>query len=216
MSRVKLTGPKWNKLVKDFEALKKQQEEVTEAYQRLMDAYFSKEQPKPKKIKQPKQPKLCSVEGCNNKYHAKGMCHPHYYEANKEAINARSRLWNAANKERKKQLIVQWREKNREKYRETSRKSMAKRLQDPNARMAQTVRSRIGTAVRRWVATGSVPPCHYKTSNIDYQAIVDHLGPPPEGKWCLRFVVRLRSFDLSDPKQFELATSPQNVKYECK
>ena len=65
--------------------------------------------------------RICSVVGCNNKYHAKGLCEKHYreqwYQAHKEQV----KLYQELNKEKRKKYRRNHYQSNREKEIEQSK-----------------------------------------------------------------------------------------------
>ena len=68
--------------------------------------------------------KLCSVQGCNNKHHAKGMCNNHhyqlYYAQNKEKVIKNVKEYQLKNLNKIKERTAEYYQKNKDKIKDKS------------------------------------------------------------------------------------------------
>ena len=98
--------------------------------------------------------------------------------------------------------------------REVDRKNAARqrerRATDGKYLALHRLRSRLGNALRLYAKGGKV--CRSDEYGVNYQAIIDHLGPCPGERdaWHIDHVVPLSSFDLDDPGQVREAFAPAN------
>ena len=111
--------------------------------------------------------RICSVEGCNNKHSAKGLCQKHYdkqqhrkyYLNNKKQVNKQNKQWQEDNKEQIKQYLkdnkkhIAKRNKKYDQKREEHKKQYyldnKKRITKKKKLYRQTLNSKIRQAVYR-------------------------------------------------------------------
>jgi hypothetical protein len=93
------------------------------------------------------------------------------------------------------------------KYRKRKREYIkARRVRDEQYRVRERLRARLRGVVAGTTTTRS------KTYGIDWQAILDHLGPCPgdPAGYHVDHIIPLSSFDLTDPAQVKAAFAPTN------
>lgn len=82
---------------------------------------------------------------------------------------------------------------------------------DTRFALVECLRSRLYHAVKTQDAT-KLPADEY---GIDWQAIVDHLGPCPggRGEWHIDHIIPCCAFDHTDPEQVRACWSPENLRW---
>jgi hypothetical protein len=102
-------------------------------------------------------------------------------------------------------------EKGREAWRRCQRKYVNKRrAEDERFALQQRLRSRLHHAFYAYSSTGKQK--HADEYGIDYQAILEHVGPcpGPRSEWHLDHIRPLSSFDWNDPSTPAAAFAPEN------
>ena len=147
-----------------------------------------------------------------------------YYKQNKEYLLRYGKEYRKKNAERLNQCakdyrkkndkeIREWREKNKERIKIRKRNYRAnKRKTDDVFWMVDNMRIRL----RKLLKAYPYIPNLKKTNGyfVEYQKIIEHLQPLPKNlrKYVIHHIIPLGCFDLGDPIQFKLATSPENHK----
>jgi hypothetical protein len=145
------------------------------------------------------------------------------YEANKEQIAEYHKIYYEANKEKVFAIHEKWVEDNPDKVKIISNRWAEKHYnEDTNFKIAHLIRCRLSRAYRKYLNEG-VFTQSLKYPDIDYEAIITHLGPIPEGfhygkpyddvSYSIDHIVPLRSWDLTDPIQFRAATRKENCRW---
>lgn len=97
----------------------------------------------------------------------------------------------------------------RKRDRETNRKAEYKRYHtDAQYRLRRCLRSRLTQAFKSYAKNGKVKPA--KDYGIDYQAIIEHLGPRPSDKHVVDHIVPLKAFNFDLRTHVKAAFAPEN------
>ena len=127
-------------------------------------------------------------------------------EKNEDKIKEISKKWREVNKEH----MREYRFKNKFKIKATAKRAYYRRRTDEIYVLKYRLRNRLTGAFNRFSKTGKIATS--KEYGIDYQAIIEHLGPCP-GDRCdfhIDHIQPLSSFDFNDPKQIKEAFVPEN------
>lgn len=137
--------------------------------------------------------------------------------ANPEPTRARSRAWSKANPERVLENNRAWRKANPEKLAARRKRERARRKMNPNQRLADSLRQRLGVAIRNQQKSGSAV--------FDLGCTIDELKTYLESKfepnmswdnwskigWHIDHIKALSKFDLTDREQFLKAVHYTNL-----
>jgi hypothetical protein len=137
--------------------------------------------------------------------------------ANPQAFNEKRRLKALENREKLNAAARRWREANREKWSERRRDYHAQRKEDPNYRLAATLRKRLGVAIRTLAKKGSAVRDLGCSIEELKQYLEARFKPGMTWKnwsmagWHIDHVKPLASFDLTDEPQFKEACHYTNL-----
>ena len=132
-----------------------------------------------------------------------------YYSQNKEPLLVKQKLYYQKNFDRISQQMHEYRLKNRDNIRKNAAIYMKNRINlDENFALQQRLRN----LVRNMLKTEEPGKTGNSKYGIDYAAIANHLGVPPDDgrKYQIDHVKPLCAFDLRDPEQIKQAFSPEN------
>lgn len=127
-------------------------------------------------------------------------------------VKDRERAWQSAHLE---QLAAGARERRKRRGVLASEREYARRYQraryrnDPRYRARILLRTRLSYAVRRSAAERLPARCY----GVDYDAIIDALGPRPAPGYEIDHIIPLAHFDLTKPEQVRVAFSPLNHRW---
>lgn len=101
----------------------------------------------------------------------------------------------------KKEYNAKWKN-----YRNSYRNN--RRATDEPYRLKENLRSRLWSAFKAYSTTGKLRKAD--EYGIDYKAIIEHLGPMPDGDFQIDHIIPLSRFDFNDLAQIKIAFSPEN------
>ena len=160
--------------------------------------------------------KICSIENCETKHRAKGMCNRHYKMVyrikNKEYIASKAATYWKQNKEHLKKYKAAYYQANKEK---ASAKSTERRKNDVQYRLSCSLRVRMSMALKRGQKSGSAVKdlgCSIPTFKLYIEnQFVDGMSWDNYGEWHLDHVLPLSSFDLTNRGEFQAAVHYLNI-----
>lgn len=153
-------------------------------------------------------------EGNRDKINAAGKV---YRQANKEATNMRTRAWQKSNPDKVRATCRRYREANSEavrgsvrRYREANPLKVANArrkhyLNNPNARLAKTLRNRVNSAIKgslKSASTLELLGCSVEFLKLHLEAkFKKGMAWENRRKWHIDHIRPCASFDLTDPEQ---------------
>lgn len=133
-------------------------------------------------------------------------------EANPEYNRRKCKEYYAANREKITERAGDWYRNNKERYNERVRKwQKEKMINDTQFMMKRRLRDRLRNSLRDYTKKGKC-----KTSDeygINYQAIIEHLGPCPGPGYEIDHIYPLHLFDLENEDHIKAAFSPKNHRW---
>lgn len=131
---------------------------------------------------------------------------------NKRKIKEYQKRYSENNSENNKEYQKRYRNENKEILAEKDRIRKFKKYQNNEKyRLSKIIRHRFRGAMKIYSKNGKTQSC--KEYGIDFEAIFNHVGPRPEGKYHLDHKIPLCKFDLDNPEHVRLAHLPQNLQW---
>lgn len=133
-----------------------------------------------------------------------------YYLKNKKRLN----IQNRKNYQKNRQKIKEYRDTKEFKIKK-NKYQRERRINDNNYAIGERLRGLLGQALDYYKKHGKILKC--KKYPIDFEKIINYLSPIPDRRiYEIDHIKPLCSFDLSDPKQVEIAFAPQNLQFLLK
>lgn len=160
--------------------------------------------------------KICYIQDCDNKHHAKGMCRSHYFKKKySENLDYHKKYY----KDNRGRLLEQdkiYAENNKELIRDRQRKyDFDRRRCDINFRLRKNLRNRINSALTRGYKSGSA----VSDLGCSIDELKEHLESKFQpgmswdnyGEWHIDHIEPLSGFDLSERNQLLKACHYTNL-----
>lgn len=148
--------------------------------------------------------KICTINGCNQKHKARGLCKKHYDQLPEFKERRRLHFKQLWDKDRKKMRIY---------YNEYVKRN---KMQNAQYLIRYRLRQLLYHALERYTKTGKIMSS--KKYGISYELIIKRLTPLPFRiedlrNWNIDHIIPLSKFDLNNPEELKKAFSQENLQW---